>query len=55
MEAIAAITADSLRLYPDPESVALKKAFADENDLVPEQVFIGNRLPAGAGGGRLQH
>jgi histidinol-phosphate aminotransferase len=42
MEAIAAITADSLRLYPDPESVALKKAFADENDLVPEQVFIGN-------------
>ena len=42
MRAISAITADSLRLYPDPESGRLKKAFASLNGLTPEQVFIGN-------------
>tara|TARA_R110002110_G_scaffold66978_1_gene183059 strand:+ start:160318 stop:161379 length:1062 start_codon:yes stop_codon:yes gene_type:complete len=42
MEAIAAVSADSLRLYPDPESTILKEAFAALNNLQPEQVFIGN-------------
>ena len=42
LSAIAAVTGDSLRLYPDPDSVALKQAFAQRNGLQPEQVFIGN-------------
>ena len=42
MAAIAAVSGDSLRLYPDPESVELKQAFADRNGLRPDQVFIGN-------------
>jgi len=42
LTAIAAVSGDSLRLYPDPESVELKQAFADRNGLRPEQVFIGN-------------
>jgi histidinol-phosphate aminotransferase len=42
LAAIAAVSGDSLRLYPDPESVELKQAFADSNGLRPEQVFIGN-------------
>ncbi|RLA55880.1 MAG: histidinol-phosphate transaminase [Gammaproteobacteria bacterium] len=42
LTAIAAVSGDSLRLYPDPESVALKQAFAWRNGLQPEQVFIGN-------------
>ena len=33
LRAIAATPADSLRLYPDPESVALKQAFASRNSL----------------------
>ena len=42
MRAIASVSADSLRLYPDPESASLKQAFARYNDLLAEQVFIGN-------------
>jgi histidinol-phosphate aminotransferase len=42
LSAIASVSGDSLRLYPDPESVELKKAFARINALRPEQVFIGN-------------
>jgi histidinol-phosphate aminotransferase len=42
LRAIAATPADSLRLYPDPESVALKQAFASRNSLRSEQVFVGN-------------
>lgn len=41
-QAIAAVTPDQLRLYPDPESVQLKQAFAARNGLKAEQVFIGN-------------
>lgn len=33
---------DSLRLYPDPESGALRRTLADYYDLSPEQVFVGN-------------
>lgn len=42
LKAIAAVSGDSLRLYPDPESTELKRAFAQRNGLLPEQVFIGN-------------
>jgi histidinol-phosphate aminotransferase len=42
MEAIAGVTGDSLRLYPDPESVALKQAFANHCGIRPDQVFLGN-------------
>ena len=35
-------TTDDLRLYPDPEGAALKKAIADLHGLDPKQVFLGN-------------
>ena len=44
-KAIAAINqqnTDDLRLYPDPEGAALKKAIADLHGLNPKQVFLGN-------------
>ena len=44
-KALAAIhlqTTDDLRLYPDPEGVALKKAIANLHGLDPKQVFLGN-------------
>ncbi|TFH84974.1 histidinol-phosphate transaminase [Billgrantia azerbaijanica] len=34
--------ADHLRLYPDPESRALREALADEHGVEPGQVFVGN-------------
>ncbi len=42
LQAIAAVSADTLRLYPDPESVALRQAIAARNGLRSEQVFVGN-------------
>ena len=44
-KALAAIrqqTSDDLRLYPDPEGVALKRAIADLHGLDLKQVFLGN-------------
>lgn len=41
-EAIAAVSADQLRRYPDPQSSALCGAIAQRNGLKPEQVFVGN-------------
>ena len=44
-KALAAINqqnTDDLRLYPDPEGAALKRAIADLHDLDPKQVFLGN-------------
>jgi histidinol-phosphate aminotransferase len=41
LEAIRA-AADSLRLYPDPQSVALREALANYHGVTPEQVFVGN-------------
>ena len=44
-KALAAIheqTNDDLRLYPDPEGLALKQAIADLHGLDPKQVFLGN-------------
>lgn len=42
LEAIRTATEDSLRLYPDPQSIELKRAFARLNDLEADQVFVGN-------------
>ncbi|MEH6583019.1 MAG: histidinol-phosphate transaminase [Halioglobus sp.] len=42
VEAIAAVSGDSLRLYPDPESRELKQALAARNGLAEDQVFVGN-------------
>lgn len=33
---------DRLRLYPDPEAVALRKALAQAQGLAPQEVFVGN-------------
>jgi histidinol-phosphate aminotransferase len=42
LQAINSVSADALRLYPDPESVALGQAIAARNGIKPEQVFVGN-------------
>ena len=42
LAAIAAEAADTLRLYPDPESRALCRTLAAYHDVRPEQVFVGN-------------
>jgi histidinol-phosphate aminotransferase len=42
LEALQAEIADSLRLYPDPNSDQLKAAIAEFHGLTPAQVFVGN-------------
>jgi len=42
LDAIRAEAADTLRLYPDPEAVALRQALADYHGVRLEQVFVGN-------------
>ena len=42
LEAIRAEAADSLRLYPDPESTALRQALARYHQVEADQVFVGN-------------
>jgi histidinol-phosphate aminotransferase len=42
LEAIRAATAESLRLYPDPNSDALRAAIAVHHDIPAEQIFVGN-------------
>lgn len=42
IEALKAEAAESLRLYPDPNSEALKAAIASTYDLNTNQVFVGN-------------
>ena len=42
LQAISAVSADALRLYPDPESVDLAQAIALRNGIKAEQVFVGN-------------
>lgn len=42
MEAIAAVSGDQLRRYPDPESVALRTELANYHGLDVSQVFVGN-------------
>jgi histidinol-phosphate aminotransferase len=41
LDAIAAAT-ERLRLYPDPQSSALREAIAARYDVSPEEVFVGN-------------
>ncbi|TGD75215.1 histidinol-phosphate transaminase [Mangrovimicrobium sediminis] len=42
LEALAAVSTDQLRRYPDPQSTQLREALAQREGLLPEQVFIGN-------------
>ena len=42
LDAIRGETADSLRLYPDPQATALRTALAAYHRVRPEQVFVGN-------------
>jgi histidinol-phosphate aminotransferase len=42
LEAIRGEAADTLRLYPDPQSTALRTALATYHHVRPEQVFAGN-------------
>ena len=42
LEAIRTSAADTLRLYPDPESRALRETLAVYHGVRPEQVFVGN-------------
>ena len=42
LEAIRGEAADTLRLYPDPQSTALRSALAAYHHVRPEQVFVGN-------------
>lgn len=41
-EAISAANNELLRLYPDPDASAVRRAFAGLNGLEPGQVFVGN-------------
>ncbi|QFU76066.1 histidinol-phosphate transaminase [Halioglobus maricola] len=42
LDAIASISPDELKRYPDPDSSALREAFADREGLGSDQVFLGN-------------
>ena len=42
MEAIRREAAETLRLYPDPQALALRTALARYHKVQPEQVFVGN-------------
>ncbi|MDD2893725.1 MAG: histidinol-phosphate transaminase [Halothiobacillaceae bacterium] len=42
LEAIRAEVGDNLRLYPDPDSLALKQAIASYHGVQVNQVFVGN-------------
>ena len=42
LAALLGETTDALRLYPDPNSDALKCAIADNFNIQTEQVFVGN-------------
>lgn len=42
LSAITAAATEGLRLYPDPNSTALREAIARHHDLSIEQVFVGN-------------
>ena len=42
IEAVREAAADTLRLYPDPQSTRLREALASYHRVAPEQVFVGN-------------
>ncbi len=58
LEAIRAEATDTLRLYPDPDSGALRRSLARYHRVAPEQVFVGNgsdEVLAHAFAGLLKH
>jgi len=42
LDAIRDAASDTLRLYPDPQAIALRAALASYHQVQPEQVFVGN-------------
>jgi histidinol-phosphate aminotransferase len=42
LEAIRAESADSLRLYPDPQAIALRETLGAHHGVSPDQIFVGN-------------
>jgi histidinol-phosphate aminotransferase len=42
IEAVRSAAADTLRLYPDPQSTRLREALAEYHGVAPEQIFVGN-------------
>ena len=42
MQAIATISGDDLRRYPDPEASKLRQALADHEGVLPSQVYVSN-------------
>jgi histidinol-phosphate aminotransferase len=42
IEAVRSAAADTLRLYPDPQSTRLRETLADYHGIAPAQVFVGN-------------
>jgi histidinol-phosphate aminotransferase len=42
IEAVRSAAADTLRLYPDPQSMRLREALAEYHGVAPEEVFVGN-------------
>ncbi len=42
LEAIKAATSDDLRLYPDPDSTALRQAIANYYGIARDHIFVGN-------------
>lgn len=42
MQAMHAVSADALRLYPDPDSGDLKQTLADYHGVQPNEIFVGN-------------
>jgi histidinol-phosphate aminotransferase len=42
LQAIRGEATDALRLYPDPQAIALRAALASYHKVRPEQVFVGN-------------
>ncbi|MFT6302436.1 MAG: histidinol-phosphate aminotransferase, partial [Pseudomonadales bacterium] len=42
LQAIASVSGDQLRRYPDPESVQLRQTLADYHGLSLDEVFVGN-------------
>lgn len=42
IDAVRSAAADTLRLYPDPQSTELREVLADYHGVAPEQVFVGN-------------
>src|SRR5476651_910970 len=42
LEAVRGEATDTLRLYPDPQAIALRASLATYHGVRPEQVFVGN-------------